>query len=302
VAAVVPGGAEIGRDPEDAVGGARPRDDHVDEPVVAVEVDLHLAVRVQVVLPAPGLDAVLEHPAAPDREVDRILAVVGGAVVPDLLHRGVLLGEDRPLPRNGVEARGARGRRRPDVVVLDRDPVDDVVHEAAVHLVPVVEPAAGQAGEPPAEEAEPDVAGLGVDVDRGDDLERQAVLLLPRLHDLARGLVDQGEPVLGAHPHPRAVHLDREDVVVRQAVRDRELLPVRVDVRKLRRPRLHRRSGLHRRPGWRRIARGETRGGDRRHQNRQEGLVPLHPLFPRRHSVFRYSMRSLSWSFVMSFV
>ncbi|MFN8093102.1 MAG: hypothetical protein U0599_12945 [Vicinamibacteria bacterium] len=261
--------------------------------VVAVEVDLHLAVGIEVLLPAAGADVVLEEAAAPDGEVDLVLAVVVGRVVPDLLHRRVLLGEDRPLPRHGVEPRGAGGGRGPDVVVLDGDAVHDVVDEPAVHLVPVVEAAAREPREAAAEQAEPDVARLPVDVDRGHDLEREAVLLLPDLHDLARRLVDLGEAVLGADPHARAVDLHREDVVVRQAVGHREGLPVRVDVRQLRRPRGRGRGRLG----------GAGPRGEAGREEESEGGARLHRLcLLSHHSVFRYSMRSFSWSFVMSFV
>ena len=59
--------------------------------------------------------------------------------------------------------------------------------------MPVVEAAAAEAGQTAAEQAEPHVAGLLVDVDRGDDLPGQAVLLPPAL-DLAGPLVEQARP------------------------------------------------------------------------------------------------------------
>jgi len=94
----------------------------------------------------------------------------------------------------------------------------------------VVETPAAEPRQPAAEQAQPDVAGLGIDVERRDHAERQAVLLAPTA-DLAGLLVDAGQPVLGADPDLVAVGLDREDVVVGQAILDREVLPLRVDVR-----------------------------------------------------------------------
>ena len=237
MAAVVAAAAEVGRDPEHVVRRAGAGHDHVDDPVVAVQVDLHFAVRVEVDLPriarllAVFLAVELQAAAAPDGQEDLVVAVVGDAVVPDLFHGGVLLGEDRPLPGLRVVAAGPGGGRRPDVVVLHGDRVDDVVDQAAVELVEMVEASAAEAGQTAAEQPQPDVAGLRVDVDGGDDLPRQAVFspsitrtTLPCL------LVDQRQAVLGADPDAVAVGLDREDVVVGQPVLDGEVLPLGVDV------------------------------------------------------------------------
>ncbi len=79
----------------------------------------------------------------------------------------------RPLAGLDVVAAGAGGGGGPDVVVLDGHAVDHVVDQAAVELVEVVEAAAAEAGEAAAEQSQPDVAGLRVDVDGGDDLPGQ---------------------------------------------------------------------------------------------------------------------------------
>jgi hypothetical protein len=65
----------------------------VDDAVVAVQVDLHFAVGIQVDVPPLGGDIEFQHAAAPHGQVD-LAVVVADAVVPDLLHRGVLLGVD----------------------------------------------------------------------------------------------------------------------------------------------------------------------------------------------------------------
>ena len=75
VAAVVAAVAEVGGDPEGVVHVAGAGDDHVDDPVVAVEVDLHLAVGVEVLLPVRRLEVVLQAAAAPDAQVDLALVV-----------------------------------------------------------------------------------------------------------------------------------------------------------------------------------------------------------------------------------
>ena len=130
----------------------------MDVAVVAVEIDLHLAVGIEVDLPVLGLDVELEDAAAPDGQVH--LAVAGAdVVVPDFLHRRVLLGEDVPLVGLGVVAAGAGGGGAPDVVAFDGDGIDDVVDQAAVELVEVVEAPGAEAGQAAAEQAEPDVAG-----------------------------------------------------------------------------------------------------------------------------------------------
>ena len=134
VPAVVAGAAEVGRDPEHLVHVAGAGGDDVDVAVVAVEVDFHLAVGIEIDLPVLGLHVELEDAAAPDGQVH--LAVAGGdVVVPDLLHGGVLLGEDVPLVGLGVVAAGAGGGGAPDVVALDGDGIDHVVDQAAVELV-----------------------------------------------------------------------------------------------------------------------------------------------------------------------
>ena len=122
----------------------------MDEAVVAIEVDLHLAVGVEIAASSCSVaTSNSRHAAAPDGQVDLAAAVVGDAVVPDLLHRRVLLGEDRPLPADGVVAAGPGRGGRPDVVVLHGDAVDHVVDQAAVELVEMVEAAAAEAGHPP---------------------------------------------------------------------------------------------------------------------------------------------------------
>jgi len=114
--------------------------------------------------------------------------------------------------------------------VLHGHAIHDVVDQAAVELVPVVEPAATQPGEPAAEQAEPHVAGLRVDVQGRDDLPGQAVLFVPAL-DLARLLVVAGQAVFRADPDLGPGRLDGEDVVVGQPVVGGEVFPVGVDVR-----------------------------------------------------------------------
>jgi hypothetical protein len=193
----------------------------VDDPIVAIQVDLHLAVGIEVRLPRIALaglrhsDIVFEAAAAPDGKVHLALVVRDG-IIPNLFHGGVLFGEDCPLPRLGVVAAGAGRGRGPHIVVL---------HAHAVHH-------AAESGQAAAEQAKPHVAGLRVHVDRGDDLPRQPVLLLPGA-ELAGPLVVAGQPVLGANPHPRAVGLHGEDVIVRQAVGGGEVPPMGVDVGKL---------------------------------------------------------------------
>ena len=208
---------------------ADPRSDHVDQTVVAVQIDLHLLVRVQVLLPVAGGDVVLQDAAAPDGEVDFAIGVVH-AVIPNLLHRAVLLGEDGPLAGDRVVAAGAGGGGGPHVVVLDGDGVDHVVDQSAVQLGPVVEAASAEPCQSAAEQGQPDVAGFGLHGDAGHHAPGQAVFLRPAL-DLAGALVEHRQPVLGADPDARTIRLHREDVIVRQAIRCRELLPVRVDVR-----------------------------------------------------------------------
>ena len=96
----------------------------------------------------------------------------------------------------------------------------------------MVEAPAAEARETAAEHSNPDLARLGVHVDGGDDLPRQPVGLSPGL-DVARAFVDSRQAVLGTHPYVRAGDLYREDVIIREAVGDGELLPPGVDVGQL---------------------------------------------------------------------
>jgi len=259
--AVVAAGAEVRRYPEDVAHRACAGDDHVDDAIVTIQIDFHLPVGVQVGLPGVLLaqvlgDVELQAAAPPDGQVDLVRRrLVRGPVVPYLFHRGVLLGVDRPLAGLGVVAARAGGGRGPDVVVLQGEAVDHVVHQPAIELMEVVESPAAKAGQTAAEEPQPDVAGLLVHLDRGDDAPGQAVLLFPRA-DLPGPLVEAGEAVLGADPHPRAIHLDRKDVIVGESVGHGEVLPLGVDVRKLVGRCGHRRRG-GRRPG--RLGPGRSR-------------------------------------------
>jgi len=109
--------------------------------------------------------------------------------------------------------------------------VDDVVHQAAVQLMPVVEPSGAEASQPSSEKADPEITGLFVDLQCSHDLPRQPVRFLPRL-DLAGFLVKTGQPVLGAHPDLVAVGFDGKNMVIGQSVRRRELPPFRIDIGK----------------------------------------------------------------------
>ena len=107
-----------------------------------------------------------------------------------------------------------------------RDAVDDVVDQAAVELVPVIETAAAETRQAAAEQARATRRRSFVDVDRGDDRHGRPSFSF-QLCDLAGALVDAGQAVFGSDPDLGPVRLDREDVVVGQAVRRGELLPLR---------------------------------------------------------------------------
>jgi len=95
----------------------------------------------------------------------------------------------------------------------------------------VVESSGAEAGEAAAEKAEPYVAGLRIDFDRGHDAPRQAVLLAPGC-DFLGLLVIASQSVFGANPDA-VVHRigpNGEDVVVGQAVFGRDLFPFGVDI------------------------------------------------------------------------
>jgi hypothetical protein len=278
VPAVVARSPEVGPGPQRALDGAHPRGDHVDDAVVAVQVDLHLAVGIQVVLPAARGDVVLQHAAAPNGEVN-LARVVTCSVVPDLFHRSILLVEDRPLPRLRVVAACASRRGGPDVVVLHRHPVHHVVDQSAVELVEMVEAPAAEPRQPSAEHADPEVAGVLVYVEGRDHPPRQPVLFLPAA-DLPGPLVEAGQAVLRSDPHVGPLDLDREDVVVGQAVPGRELIP----------PRVHVGLRVARSPVLRR--RGRRCGQHRRQPQPHRG--PSHASRLVLHSVFRNSIRSLS--------
>ena len=115
-------------------------------------------------------------------------------------------------------------RGGPDVVVFDGHPVDNVVDQAAVELVPVVEPSTAEPGQPAAEQAQPDLARLRMNVDGADHPPRQAVLLAPGA-DAAGPLVQAGQPAFRTDPDVIAVDFDREDVIVGQPVFGGVLFP-----------------------------------------------------------------------------
>ena len=93
----------------------------------------------------------------------------------------------------------------------------------------MVEPSAAKSGQPAAEQSDPQVTRLGVDIECRDGLPRQSVLLLPALY-LARLFVEPGQPVLGTNPHIVPVGLDRKDVIVRQPGVGGKVFPLGIDV------------------------------------------------------------------------
>ena len=91
--------------------------------------------------------------------------VVGDGVIPDLLHRRVLFGENGPLvSQRLVPAPAGRGGD-PNIVVLDRHGVNDVVDQAAVELMEMVETTTAESSQAAAQHADPDLARLRVDID-----------------------------------------------------------------------------------------------------------------------------------------
>jgi hypothetical protein len=230
MAAVVPGATEVGGNPEDFIDVTCAGGDDVGHAIVPVEIDLHFAIGIGVDLPMLAGGVELEDAAAPDGQVH--LAVAGAdVVIPDLLHGRVLLGVNVPLVGFGVEAAGASGGGAPDVIAFDRDGIDDVVHKSAVELVKVIEPAGAEPGQTAAEQAEPDVAGGGLDFDASDHAPGQTVGFGP-VTDLFGLLVVAGEAAFGADPDAVAprVGTDGEDVVVGQTVLGGDLFPLGIDV------------------------------------------------------------------------
>ena len=98
----------------------------------------------------------------------------------------------------------------------------------------MVETAAAEPCQPAAEEAQPDVTRLGIDVDGRHHAPREAVLcvgfLLFPVAERAGPLVVAGQAVFGADPDLGAVGLHGEDVVVGQPILHGELFPLRVDI------------------------------------------------------------------------
>ena len=131
----------------------------------------------------------------------------------------------------------------------------------------MVEATGAEAGQAAAEETDPDLVGLGIDVDCGNDPPWQAVLFRPRL-DLAGLLVVAGEAVFGADPDVPSMAGHGEDMIVGQAVPGGELFPVGVDVGQGRGPGLRAVSSFV--PGF--------GGGDRdrtAHQGKRERPVEI---------------------------
>ena len=231
VATVVTAHAKVGGDPQDLVDVARTRGDDMDNAVVAIQIDLHFTVRIQIVFPVFRGNVEFQDTAAPHAEIHPAV-VVGHAVIPDLFHGRVFFRVDGPLAGDRVVSAGPGRGGRPDIVIFNCHTIHHIVDQAAVHLVPVIESPAAESCQSAAKQTDPEVPCFGMNIQCGHHAPGKAVLFLPAFY-VSRGLVNTGQAVFGAHPDPGFLRLDGKDVVIGQTVLDCDMVPGCVDKRHL---------------------------------------------------------------------
>src|SRR5271166_1641458 len=218
-----------------------------------------------------GLNVVLEHSAAPHRVINFVLGGADG-ISPDLVHRRIALVEKRPLAGARIEAACTGGGCGPNEISLYANSVNDVIAQARIQLGEVVDAASGNAAQP-AHRADPQVAGALVERKRQYGLMGQTI---GWTKNFPFAVFVEAESVLRARPNAVSLHQHAKDAVIRQAVRNGEVLPAEM---------WHflgsRQQNEHR------------KGKDRNESRKMHAQLAF-------HNVFKYSMRSFSSSFVRS--
>src|SRR6202044_1038435 len=225
--------------------------------------------------------------AAPDGEIHLLLRH-GNSICPRLIERGIRFVEDRPCSGVGVEAIDSGRRRNPKELPLHRDPIDEIVGETARQIGVILERPTGVKTET-AERSYPHIAILFVDRDRHHCTAGQAIVC--REHFLHAAIFQQDKSMRCSRPHTRTVDGYAIHLTLWKPIRRGVIDPLCVE------------RCLDITVWHRRLCKDAWQRGERQSHTQQSTPEYARNCFHvhcQPHSVFRYSIKSLSCALFMS--